>query len=62
MKYIKNKVNQDNCLTIYLEGEINSLTSEEVENEILGVTNSETFDKLVINTIYHLLKIFMYIF
>ena len=49
MKYIKNKVNQDNCLTIYLEGEINSLTSEEVENEILGVTNSETFDKLVIN-------------
>lgn len=49
MKYVKNKVNKNDLLTIYLTGEINSLTSEEVENEILSVTNGEVFDKLALN-------------
>ena len=49
MKYVKNKVYKNNLLTIYLEGEINSLTSEEVENEILSTLNNESFDKLVLN-------------
>ena len=49
MKYVKNNVNENNVLTIYLEGEINSLTSEEVENEILSTLNNESFDKLVLN-------------
>ena len=49
MFYVKNKNNVDNQLTIFLKGEINSLTADEVEKEILSVINGETFDKLVLN-------------
>ena len=49
MFYVKNKNNVENQLTIFLKGEINSLTADEVEKEILSVINGETFDKLVLN-------------
>ncbi len=49
MLYVKNKENKEDCLTIFLKGEINSLTSEEVEKEISSIVEKESFKSLVLN-------------
>lgn len=49
MFYVKDNKIDNKCLTIFLKGEINSLTAEEVENEIMSVIKPVEFDKLVLN-------------
>ena len=40
---------ENNALTFYLEGELNSYTSKDVENEIEKVMSENAFDKVVLD-------------
>ena len=40
---------ENNVLTLYLEGELNSYNADNVEKEIMAVLEGKTFDKLVLN-------------
>lgn len=45
MKYI----NENNILTLYLEGELNSTNAEEIDNEIDNIVKGQDFDELILD-------------
>lgn len=40
---------ENNALTLYLEGELNSYTSKDVEKEIESIMSGQTFDKVILD-------------
>lgn len=40
---------ENNTLTLYLEGELNSYTSKDVEKEIESIMSGQTFDKVILD-------------
>ena len=40
---------ENNTLTLYFEGELNSFTSENVEKEVEGIMSGQSFNKMVLD-------------